>query len=115
MRPTYTRLTQATIAVGALLLTTLATAAPITAKSNRGLIVRSAVLGNAVTITVVNRTGRAQTAMVSSRVLTANGEIPMTIPVTAAAGETVTVRVVPPERVSDDPPLGVVVDDGVPF
>jgi hypothetical protein len=31
------------------------------------------------------------------------------------AGETVTIRVRAPERVHDDLPLGVVVDDGVPF
>jgi hypothetical protein len=44
-----------------------------------------------------------------------SGEIPLTIPVTAAAGQTVTITVVPPELGRSDLPLGVVVDDGVPF
>jgi hypothetical protein len=116
MRPTYRRLTQATIVVGALVLTNLATAAPISGKGSPGLTVRNVeVSGNEVTITVVNRTGRTQTVTVTSRVLTRNGEIPMATPVTAAAGQTVTIRVRAPERVQDDLPLGVVVDDGVPF
>jgi hypothetical protein len=68
-----------------------------------------------VTMTVVNRTGRTLTASISSRLLMRSGEIPLTIPVTAAAGQTVTITVVPPELGRSDLPLGVVVDDGVPF
>ena len=116
MRPTYRRLTQATIVVGALVLTTLATAAPIPGKGTAGLTIRNVVVrGNEVTITVVNRTGRTQTTTVPSRVLTRHGEVPLMTPVTVAAGETVTITIAPPERVLDELPLGVVVDDGVPF
>jgi hypothetical protein len=116
MRPTYRRLTQATIVVGTLLLTTLATAAPISGKGSPSLTVRNVVVsGDEVTITVVNRTGRAQMATVTSRVLTRNGEFLLATPVTAVAGETVTIRVTAPEPALDDLPLGVVVDDGVPF
>jgi hypothetical protein len=116
MRPTYKRLTQATIVVGTLVLTTLANAAPTSGRGNPSLTVRNVVVsGNEVTITVVNRTGRTQTATVTSRVLTRNGEFPLATPVTAAAGETVTIRVEAPQPVPDDLPLGVVVDDGVPF
>jgi hypothetical protein len=116
MRPTYRRLTQATIVVGALVLTTLATAAPISGKGTAGLTIRSVVVrGNEVTITVVNRTGRTQTSTVPYRVRTAAGIVDLTAQATAAAGQTTTISVALPDRVQDELPLGVVVDDGVPF
>jgi hypothetical protein len=39
----------------------------------------------------------------------------VTAPFTAAAHKAVTVRILVPERVLDEFPVGVVVDDGVPF
>ena len=40
---------------------------------------------------------------------------PVLAPVTAAVGQTATVRIVQPAPVQDALPAGVVVDDGVPF
>lgn len=115
MRTIERRLTQAAIAVGALVLT-MATATPIFGKDGQKLTVRAVVVhGNEVAITVVNRTAKTRTGTVSSRVLTTRGEVGVLAPFTAAAGQTVTVRIVLPERVADELPLGVVVDDGVPF
>ena len=109
------RLIQVTIAIGALL-SAMAAAPPTFGKSARALLVRAvAVHGNEVAITVANPTARTQTGMVTSRVFTSRGEVVVTAPVTAPAGHTVTVRFVLPERVYDEFPLGVVVDDGVPF
>jgi hypothetical protein len=103
------------IAIGALVLSTV-TAAPTFGKSGRALMIRAVeVSGNEVAITVANATGRTQTGIVTSRVPTLRGEVNVTIPVIAAAGHTVTVRVVIPDRVIEGLPLGVVVDDGVPF
>jgi len=113
---TNRRLTQATMAVGALVLTTLATAAPISGKRIPSLTVRSVVVrGTEVTITVVNRTLQTRTGIVASQVVTSGGIVNLTAPVTAAAGQTTTITVQAPERVLDEAPLGVVVDDGVPF
>jgi len=39
----------------------------------------------------------------------------VTVPVTAAVGQSSTVRIVSPASVEDVLPAGVVVDDGVPF
>jgi len=103
------------IAIGALALA-MATATPTYAKSGHALTIRAvAVRGNEVAITVANHTARTQTGAVTTRALTIGGEVHVTAPVTAAAGQTVTMRVVLPERVLDEFPLGVVVDDGVPF
>jgi hypothetical protein len=116
MRPTYSRLTQATILAGALVLTNLATAAPISHTVNPGLTIqRVAVRGGEVTITVVNRTSRTQTATIPYHVRTAAGIANSTVQVTAAAGQTTTISVDLPDRLKDEMPLGVVVDDGVPF
>jgi hypothetical protein len=116
MRTTNKQLTQATIAVGALVLTTLATATPIFGKENPGLSIRTVVVrGNEVTITVVNRTTRTQSQTVATRVPTGRGDVGLKALVTAAAGQTVTFKVAIPEPVLDEQPLGVVVDDGVPF
>jgi len=111
------RLMQATIAVGTLVLTDLATAAPILGNERPGLAIRAVVVhGNEVTITVVNRTDRTQTAMVPYRVRTAAGIADLTAPATVAAGQTTTIKVPLPDQFpSDELPAGVVVDDGVPF
>ena len=104
------------MAVGALVLTTLATAAPISSTEFPTLIIRTVVVrGTEVTITVVNRAPRTQTGTVTSKVLTAAGIVVVTAPVTAAAGQATTIKVNLAEPVSDESPLGVVVDDGVPF
>ena len=115
MTTTHRHLTHVTIAIGALVLA-MATATPTYGKSGHALTLRAiAVRGNEVAITVANPTARTQTGTVTSRVLTSAGEVRVMAPVTAAAGQTVTVTVVLPAPPLDEFPLGVVVDDGVPF
>ena len=115
MRTTIGRLTHVTIAIGALVLAMTA-ATPAEGSSVRALTLRAAVVrGSEVAITVANPTARTQTGLVTLRVLTRAGVVDVVAPVTASAGQTVTVRVDLPAPVSDELPLGVVVDDGVPF
>jgi len=115
MTTTHRYLTHVTIAIGALVLA-MATATPTYGKSGHALTIRAvAVRGNEVAITVANHTARTQTGAVTAEALTIGGEVRVVAPVTAAAGQIVTIRVVFPERVLDEFPLGVVVDDGVPF
>ena len=115
MTTTHTKVTHGMMAIGTLVLT-MATAAPTYGKSARALTIRAVeVSGNAVVITVTNNTGRTQTGRVDTHALTIGGIVRAMVPVTAPGGHTVTVRVVLPDRVLDDGPLGVVVDDGVPF
>ena len=103
------------IAIGALVLTMTA-ATPTYGKSGHALTIRAvAVRGNEVAITVANHTARTQTGAVTTQALTIGGPVRVMAPVTAAAGQSVTIRVMLPECVLDEVPLGVVVDDGVPF
>jgi len=115
MTTTHRHLIHVLIAIGALALAMMA-AAPTYAKGGHALTVQAvAVRGNEVAITVANHTGKMQTGAVTTQVLTIGGPVRVMTPFTAAAGQTVRVRVVLPERLRDDVPLGVVVDDGVPF
>lgn len=115
MRTTNRHVTHAMTALGALVLAMTA-ATPTHAGSGQALIIRAvAVRGSEVAITVANPTAQTQTGTVTSRVQTSRGEVEVTAPVVALAGQTVTVRVGLPLRVMDDLPLGVVVDDGAPF
>jgi hypothetical protein len=114
MRTTGKRLTQMTIAVGALVLGMAAT--PSFGKGNPALAIRAvAVHGNQVAITVTNHTARTRTGTVTSRVLVNGAPTLASAPVTAAPGETVRVEIVLPAPVNDGQMAGVVVDDGVPF
>ena len=115
MTTTHRHLMHVLIAIGALALA-MAAATPSYGKSGHALTIQAvAVRGNEVAITVANPTARTQTGTVTSRVLTSAGEVRVMAPVTAAAGQTVTVTVVLPAPPLDEFPLGVVVDDGVPF
>lgn len=106
MRSISTRLTQTTIAAGALALA-MTTANPT--------IQTVATHGNEVVIAVSNPTARMQTGTVAARVLLSSGEVSATAPVSVAAGQTATVKMVLPGPVLGVVPVGVVVDDGVPF
>lgn len=115
MTTTERQLTHVLIAIGALVLAMTA-APPTYAKSGQALTIQAvAVRGHEVAITVANHTGKAQTGAVTTQAITTRGPVRVMARVTAAAGQSVTIRVVIPERVRDDLPLGVVVDDGVPF
>ena len=117
MTTTHRHLTHVLIAIGALALAlATATATPTYGKSGHALTIQAvAVRGDEVAITVANHTGKTQTGAVTTQARTMGGPVRVMAPITAAAGQTVTIRVVIPERVHDDIPLGVVVDDGVPF
>lgn len=115
MKTANSNLTRVMIAVGTLVLA-IATATPTFGKSAGALTIRAAaVRGNVIVITVANPTERTQAGIVTSHVLTSRGEVAISAPVIAGAGHAVTVRIPLPDRVRDDVPLGVVVDDGVPF
>ncbi len=115
MRTTNSRLTQLTIAVGALVLA-MAAATPTSALNGPALTIQSVVVrGNEVAITVFNPTTMTKTETVTSRVLTSVGPTVVTAPVTAAAGQSATVTIALPAPSIDELPTGVVVDDGVPF
>jgi hypothetical protein len=113
MRTTGKRLTQVAIAVGALV---LAMATPSFGKGNPALTIRSVTIhGNHVAIAVTNRSPRRQAGTVTSRVLVDGAPTVASAPVSAAPGETVKVDIVVSAPSSDVTPVGVVVDDGVPF
>jgi hypothetical protein len=115
MTTTYKQLTHVLIAIGALVLAMTA-ATPTYAKSGHALTIKAvAVRGNEIAITVTNHTPKTQMGAVTAQALTSGGPIQVMAPVTAAAGQSVTIRVEFPERLQDEIPVGVVVDDGVPF
>jgi len=115
MSASTSRFVQVTLASAALVLGTAA-AIPAGAKSANALTVRAvAVHGNQVAITVANLTGRAVSGVVTTRFLAGGVAQQLRLPVTAAAGQSMTIRYVAPAPPGDVLPLGVVVDDGVPF
>jgi hypothetical protein len=103
------------MAVGALALA-MTTGTPSFGKSSHALMIRAVtVRGSEVAITIANLTAKAQAGTVSYRFLTSRGEVTVTVPVAAAAGQTVTIKAATPELILDEFPMGVVVDDGAPF
>lgn len=116
MKNSQTRLTLGTIGVAALALTMTA-ATPASARGGRALEVRAvSVDGHTITVRVVNVANRAARGTVVARVLTRKGIVAVRAVVNASAGDASTVRMdLPDTTVVDAPPLGVVVDDGVPF
>jgi hypothetical protein len=115
MTTTHRHFTHVLIAIGALVLAMTA-ATPTEAKSGPALTIQAvAVRGNEIAITVANHTGKTRTGVVETQAPTMRGPIHVKALVTAGPGQAATTTIVLPERVSDDFPLGVVVDDGVPF
>jgi hypothetical protein len=103
------------IAIGALVLAMAASTSAV-AGSDPAVTVRAVtVSGNEVAITVANHAARAQSGIVKARVLMGGRAVRVMAPVTAAVGQTATIRIVLPAAVEDVLPAGVVVDDGVPF
>lgn len=108
------RFVHVTIASAALILGAAA-AIPAESKSASALTVRAVVVhGNQIVITVTNPTGRSASGVVTSRFLAGGLAQQVQLPVTAPAGQSMTIRYVAPAP-TDVLPLGVVVDDGVPF
>jgi hypothetical protein len=115
MRTTDIRLIQRTIAVVALVLAMTA-ATPSFGRGAKALTIRAvAIHGRVVTVSVANLAPRPLHGTVVARVLTRTGIVAVVASVDVAAGSTSTVRADLPETALDVPPLGVVVDDGVPF
>lgn len=104
MRTTTTRLMQVMIPIGALVVA-ITTATPALGKSRPTPAVRA----------IANPAARTQTGIVGSRVLMIRWGVRVLAALTAAAGQSSTVTIAPPDRLLDEPPCGVVVDDGVPF
>lgn len=114
MRINSGRLTHVTIAIGALVLAMAAT--PSFGGDKGALKIRAvSVHGNRVAITVANVSARPRTGIVTSRVLTPSGPAVIRAQVSAAPGQAVSIDLPLPVKVQDDLPVGVVVDDGVPF
>jgi ABC-type proline/glycine betaine transport system substrate-binding protein len=115
MRTTKRRQTLLTIAMVAVALA-MAAANPTFARGAKALTIRAvAIHGRTVTVSVANLAPRALHGMVVARILTRSGIVAVVASVDVAAGSTSTVRADLPETALDVPPLGVVVDDGVPF
>lgn len=116
MKNSQTRVTLGTIGIAALALTMTA-ATPASARGRRGLEIQDvSVNGHTITVRVVNVANRAAHGTVVARVLTMKGIVAVRAAINASAGDASTVRMdLPDTTVVDVPPLGVVVDDGVPF
>jgi hypothetical protein len=116
MNNSMRRLTQATIGIAALALTMTATT-PTFARGERALKVQAvSVAGHTIAVTIANAATRSSRALVTARVLTTRGFVTVRATITASAGDSTTVRMDLPDTTAVDvPPLGVVVDDGVPF
>lgn len=114
MRPTYSRLMHVTLVSAALVLALAAS--PTFALGGRPLTIRAVTTrGNTVAITVANPSAHTRDGGICVQLVTTAGPMTVNVPVTAAAGRDVTIRVTAPATVLDVLPLGVVVDDGVPF
>jgi len=84
--------------------------------TNAGLTIREiAIRGSEVAITVANASGRTLGGVAVVRLVTSGGEAVINAPVVVAAGETTTVVVNAPAQPQAALPVGVVLDDGVPF
>lgn len=109
------RLTQLTIGIAAMALTMTA-AAPAFARGQRALKIQAvAVHGRIMTVRVANVTPQALHGTVVARVLTRSGIVTVVASVEVGAGSTTILRTEVPDTAAGVPPLGVVVDDGVPF
>jgi hypothetical protein len=97
MRTNWNRLVLVALAVGTLAV--------------RGVTVR----GGVVIVTVANTGARAQSGIIRSRVLINGRFVEIATPVTVAAGSESSSTLPLPDPGKGTAPLGVVVDDGVPF
>jgi hypothetical protein len=115
MKALTRRLTQLTIGIAALALT-LTAATPALARGRAALSVQAiGASGRMITVNVANPTSRPLRGRVVARVLTTRGIVAVVASVDVAAGQTGTAKIDLPLTAVDVPPLGVVVDDGVPF
>jgi hypothetical protein len=115
MRPSICRLFPLTILIGVLVSTTAA-ATPTFSRDGAAPTVRAvAVHGDEIVVTVSNAAPQTARQTVLFRVITTEGETDMAIPVTVSGGGTAQVTAEASAPVLCVLPLGVVLDDGVPF
>ena len=115
MNSSARQLTRSTVIATALLLAITLAPASLSA-SNAPLTIQAvAIHGNEVTVTVTNGTSTAVSGTVFVRVLVNGGEVVASTRVTAGGGRTVTVTLDAGSPAIGAFPLGVVLDDGVPF
>jgi hypothetical protein len=109
-------LKQSTIGIAALAMLMTATT-PTFARGERTVKVQAvSVAGHTMMVKIANLAAKGMRATVAARVLTTRGIANVRATVNTFAGESSTVRLeLPDNTVVDVPPLGVVVDDGVPF
>jgi hypothetical protein len=115
MNPSAKQLSRSTVIATALLLAiTLAPAAP--SAPNIPLTIQAiAIHGNQIMVTVTNRTPSPRTGTVFARVLVNGGDVLASARVTVGGARTVIVTLEAGSPVIGAFPLGVVLDDGVPF
>ena len=115
MNPSPKRLTQWTIVVLALFLAVSTEPANSAAVNGPLTIQGIAVHGNAVTIWVANATEVTQRGRVAARVILATGGVDVSVPVVVGGGQVAPVECQMQAGAVGAIPLGVVLDDGVPF
>jgi hypothetical protein len=115
MKNSMRRLTKATIGIAALVLMVTAPTQAL-ARGPRALKIQAvAVHGRSMTVMLANVGPRPLHGTVVARVLTRSGLVTVVASVDVGAGSTSTLRTELPDTAAGVPPLGVVVDDGVPF
>ena len=115
MKTLTRRLTQLTIGIATLALT-MTVATPTFARGKATLKVQAvAAGGRVVAVNVANPAPRPIGPTILSRVLTMRGVAALISWLEVASGQTGPIRTALPDTTLDVPPLGVVVDDGVPF
>ena len=109
------QLTQGTVVAVALLIAVTPTLAATSAPANPPTIQAIAIHGTQVAVTVTNLGAETRTGTVYVRVLVNGGEVLASAPITVGGAKTVTVTLDAGSQVVGAFPLGVVLDDGVPF
>jgi len=115
MKASTRRMTQLTTGI-ALLIFALTAATPALARAKAALKVQAVTTSDgAIVVEVANPTPRPLRGTIVVRAWTTRGVVAVIASLDVSAGETGTVRMDLPDAAIDVPPVGVVVDDGVPF
>ena len=115
MSPFLKRLSDCTLAAGTLILA-MATAPTLPSTDGATLTIQgTTVHGTEVTVTVANPSRQPRSGTLRVQVFSSAGVLDLTAHVTVGAGESVCVPMLSPSPVATVIPLGVVLDDGVPF
>jgi hypothetical protein len=115
MNSSAKQFSRSTVIAAALLLAITLAPAALSAPNTPLTIQAIAIHGNQVMVTVTNRTSATAAGTVFARVLVNGGEVLASARVTVGGARTVTVTLDTGSPVVGAFPLGVVLDDGVPF